>query len=394
MGRPLPLPVVPDADDPIRLSLVVPCVVSCLRIDLVKSKLQLDFNKNQPVEKLRRLKKKYRNVLARVSLGKEVQFRSPHDQATFEIANKIWGTPQSSHSSKDQIHQQHQQQMRGVDVDDDMPPNFNPASANLNLNVASNFNNFNSSGGYNNHHHHSDLLAADERKSQPEQQKAKKRIRVKMEDSWSLMDQKGSAVAALASNLSPAQNPIWQPVTGLSTPSLVEETVKNKISPLMYDRYGGSGVGGSGGLGDGIVSPVPLSFASQRRIGEGDGGDEEGGGGDSTGAAMLLAAKAVGKKKRRVGGVTLKEVNGVVGSGAVRGWRQLVTGCEQQQLTSLSSSRQSSLSSYHQTSSSSSSSDYRFKFSSARDHARPECSGLWLTSVENRFGLTEWVGID
>uniref|UniRef100_A0A7N0VKJ4 Glabrous enhancer-binding protein-like DBD domain-containing protein n=1 Tax=Kalanchoe fedtschenkoi TaxID=63787 RepID=A0A7N0VKJ4_KALFE len=228
--------------------------------DQIKSKLQLDFNKNQLVEKLRRLKKKYRNVLARVSLGKEVQFKSPHDQATFEIATKIWGTPQNPHNSKDQQHQH--QQMRGVDVDDDMPPNFNPASANLNLNDASNFNNFNSRGGYSNHHHHSDLMAADERKSQPEQQKAKKRIRVKMEDSGSLMDQKGSAVAALASNLSPAQNPIWQPVLGLSTPSLVEETVKNKISPLMYERYGGSGVGGSGVLGDGIVSPAPLSFAS------------------------------------------------------------------------------------------------------------------------------------
>ncbi|CAH2055076.1 unnamed protein product [Thlaspi arvense] len=37
----------------------------------IKSKLQLDFNKNQLVEKLRRLKKKYRNVMSKISSGKE-----------------------------------------------------------------------------------------------------------------------------------------------------------------------------------------------------------------------------------------------------------------------------------------------------------------------------------
>ncbi|EOA30558.1 hypothetical protein CARUB_v10013683mg [Capsella rubella] len=56
----------------------------------IKSKLQLDFNKNQLVEKLRRLKKKYRNVMSKISSGKEVFFKSPHDQSTFEISRKIW----------------------------------------------------------------------------------------------------------------------------------------------------------------------------------------------------------------------------------------------------------------------------------------------------------------
>lgn len=59
--------------------------------DQIKSKLQLDFNKNQLVEKLRRLKKKYRNVMNKMSSGKEYVFKSPHDQATFEISRKIWG---------------------------------------------------------------------------------------------------------------------------------------------------------------------------------------------------------------------------------------------------------------------------------------------------------------
>ncbi|KAI6692569.1 hypothetical protein NL676_020279 [Syzygium grande] len=58
--------------------------------DQIKSKLQLDFNKNQLVEKLRRLKKKYRNVIGRMSSGKDFAFKSPHDQATFEISRRIW----------------------------------------------------------------------------------------------------------------------------------------------------------------------------------------------------------------------------------------------------------------------------------------------------------------
>ncbi|XP_004494676.1 probable transcription factor At3g04930 [Cicer arietinum] len=63
---------------------------TALFYDQIKSKLQLDFNKNQLVEKIRRLKKKYRNVLNKISSGKEFSFKTAHDQATFEISRKIW----------------------------------------------------------------------------------------------------------------------------------------------------------------------------------------------------------------------------------------------------------------------------------------------------------------
>ncbi|KAK0600817.1 hypothetical protein LWI29_018677 [Acer saccharum] len=63
---------------------------TALFYDQIKSKLQLEFNKNQLVEKLRRLKKKYRNVLAKISSGKDFSFKTAHDQATFEISRKIW----------------------------------------------------------------------------------------------------------------------------------------------------------------------------------------------------------------------------------------------------------------------------------------------------------------
>ncbi|KAI3448659.1 hypothetical protein Pfo_005324 [Paulownia fortunei] len=59
--------------------------------DQIKSKFQLDFNKNQLVEKLRRLKKKYRNVINKFGPGKDYTFKSPHDQVTFQISSKIWG---------------------------------------------------------------------------------------------------------------------------------------------------------------------------------------------------------------------------------------------------------------------------------------------------------------
>ncbi|CAA6668873.1 unnamed protein product [Spirodela intermedia] len=59
--------------------------------DQIKTRLQLDFNKNQLVEKLRRLKKKYRNIMNKMNTGKEYAFKSPHDQATFELSRRIWG---------------------------------------------------------------------------------------------------------------------------------------------------------------------------------------------------------------------------------------------------------------------------------------------------------------
>ncbi|GER38421.1 DNA-binding storekeeper protein-relatedtranscriptional regulator [Striga asiatica] len=59
--------------------------------DQIRSKFQLDFNKNQLVEKLRRLKKKYRNIINKFGSGKDYTFKSPHEQATFEISAKIWG---------------------------------------------------------------------------------------------------------------------------------------------------------------------------------------------------------------------------------------------------------------------------------------------------------------
>uniref|UniRef100_A0ACD5YXB5 Uncharacterized protein n=1 Tax=Avena sativa TaxID=4498 RepID=A0ACD5YXB5_AVESA len=57
----------------------------------MRRRLQLDFSKSQLVEKLRRLKRKYRNCVSRLrGSGATFAFRSPHEQAIFEIARNIW----------------------------------------------------------------------------------------------------------------------------------------------------------------------------------------------------------------------------------------------------------------------------------------------------------------
>ncbi|KAJ8619298.1 hypothetical protein MRB53_027827 [Persea americana] len=58
--------------------------------DQMKTRFHLDFNKNQLVEKLRRLKKKYRNVVNRMASAKDFSFKTPHEQMTFELSRKIW----------------------------------------------------------------------------------------------------------------------------------------------------------------------------------------------------------------------------------------------------------------------------------------------------------------
>nr|XP_010909354.3 probable transcription factor At3g04930 [Elaeis guineensis]XP_029118106.1 probable transcription factor At3g04930 [Elaeis guineensis]XP_029118108.1 probable transcription factor At3g04930 [Elaeis guineensis] len=57
----------------------------------IKKRLQLEFTKNQLIEKLRRLKKKYRNVVSRMrSMGKDFAFRSSHEKDIYDIARNIW----------------------------------------------------------------------------------------------------------------------------------------------------------------------------------------------------------------------------------------------------------------------------------------------------------------
>ncbi|KAF0911979.1 hypothetical protein E2562_012790 [Oryza meyeriana var. granulata] len=65
----------------------------------MRRRLQLDFSKSQLVEKLRRLKRKYRNCVERLrATGQSFSFRSPHEQAIFEIARGIWRPTSDKHA--------------------------------------------------------------------------------------------------------------------------------------------------------------------------------------------------------------------------------------------------------------------------------------------------------
>lgn len=64
----------------------------------MRRRLHTGFTKNQLVEKIRRLKRKYRNCVERLRVaGAGFTFRSPHEQAIFEIARTIWRPASDKH---------------------------------------------------------------------------------------------------------------------------------------------------------------------------------------------------------------------------------------------------------------------------------------------------------
>ncbi|XP_074575374.1 putative transcription factor At3g04930 [Curcuma longa] len=70
----------------------------------IKKQLHFDFTKNQLIEKLRRLKKKYRNCVSRMQAGgRNFAFRSAHERAIYDIARKIWSaSTKRAHESDDE----------------------------------------------------------------------------------------------------------------------------------------------------------------------------------------------------------------------------------------------------------------------------------------------------
>ncbi|KAE9448094.1 hypothetical protein C3L33_19997, partial [Rhododendron williamsianum] len=182
--------------------------------DQIKSKLQLEFNKNQLVEKLRRLKKKFRNALSKMESGKEFVFKSPHDQAAFDISKKIW--------SNDAV------RGGGFDVDDSNPnPSPSPISVNL-ISFANQSNNNNN--GVNN------TGGLEKKAARP-----RKRARgggVKIEEN------------RLEFN---------------TQPELLQSATNGAAC-------GGGGLRGIGGVAMAAMSPVPLSFGGLNLSGIGGGG--------------------------------------------------------------------------------------------------------------------------
>ncbi|XP_042521253.1 probable transcription factor At5g28040 [Macadamia integrifolia] len=189
--------------------------------DQIKTQLQLDFNKNQLVEKLRRLKKKYRNVLSRFSSGKEFSFKSPHDQATFEISRKIWSVTGGT---------------VGVGVEEAVleGEEGNPNPAGINTYCNENFHNNNNS-------------VFDANKSDKKTSRSRKRSRKR----------------AAEDKLPNCHN---HPTS--SIPNVIEDTVRSCLSPLFKELLscaisGPSNGGGYGGL---ALSPLPLNFGGNNSL--------------------------------------------------------------------------------------------------------------------------------
>ncbi|KAA8536957.1 hypothetical protein F0562_029435 [Nyssa sinensis] len=207
--------------------------------DQIKSKLQLDFNKNQLVEKLRRLKKKYRNVLSKIGSGKEYVFKSPHDQATFEISRKIWSGAASRGGGGG---------AGGVEeggLEDD-EANANPNSNDHNNNIV----NVNISD-----------------KKVPRPRKRSRGAKIEEKNTFNQQSHQPVAVAATATATA----------TAASIPNLIEETVRSCLSPLFKELLHNAmnGPCGSRGFGGLTLNPLPLTFGGPMNFTSGDMVDEK-----------------------------------------------------------------------------------------------------------------------
>ncbi|KAJ7973450.1 DNA-binding storekeeper protein-related transcriptional regulator [Quillaja saponaria] len=170
----------------------------------IGTKLDVDFNKNQLVEKLRRLKRKYGLVLSKIKISKECSFKNPHEKAIFEISHNIWG-------------------------------NSEVGGPKPNKNISS--------------------------------------IRVKIEE----LDGNGEEHNMTRLQKRP-QNGVT-PNGNNSVKSLIEETLKSCLSPLLKELLEETRESSVGGMGPGVLasSSMPLSLGEQSATnsGNGDVGDEE-----------------------------------------------------------------------------------------------------------------------
>lgn len=212
--------------------------------DQIRSKFQLDFNKNQLVEKLRRLKKKYRNVMNKFGTGKEYVFKSPHDQATFEISSKIWGNtapivPNSAVAGVNgSVVAFRPAPIDEEDVDPNNPDCQSPYPNDFDMN--SKF---------------------------PRPRKRNRVGSVKMEDKQVPVHAVNSSM--MNNQQAEAVTPVSASITG-SISGVIEETVKSCLSPILKELLGnsvssnanGNANGSSYGQGSSLfLSPIPLGFA-------------------------------------------------------------------------------------------------------------------------------------
>lgn len=226
--------------------------------DQIKSKFQLDFNKNQLVEKLRRLKKKYRTMMSKMGSGKEFVFKSAHDQLTFEISRKIWGDGGSyvRNSPGGSIGFSAPLEDGGMDDEDAAPCNPNPNSDAIVIYNSHKFNLNSNPNGI-------DIKTPrSQKRSPPVSTEAKVEQRSYQPSGGSpnlpMPTANSTPVAEVAATASAS--------VAASVPSLIEETVKNCVSPIFKEllnnvaNLNGPARGFGFGFGGMEMSPIPLGF--------------------------------------------------------------------------------------------------------------------------------------
>uniref|UniRef100_A0A1D1YFB2 Glabrous enhancer-binding protein-like DBD domain-containing protein n=1 Tax=Anthurium amnicola TaxID=1678845 RepID=A0A1D1YFB2_9ARAE len=204
--------------------------------DQIRTRLQLDFNKNQLVEKLRRLKKKYRNIVNKMGSGKDYAFKSPHDHATFDLSRKIWGSNLYSRGA-------------GACPDDDEDDDPTPHPQ-----IGGN----GDCGG---------VGPAASMMTSSDRRRSRRRGRRR-----SLVAAAAAAEALLMTPEAPVEVKVAEshmPTAMASVPNVIEETVRSCLSPLFKEMLcyavggpigpGAASAGGFAGLG---LSPLSLNAGS------------------------------------------------------------------------------------------------------------------------------------
>lgn len=221
---------------------------TALFYDQIKSKLQLDFNKNQLVEKLRRLKKKYRNVISKISSGKDFAFKTPHDQATFEISSKIWSNTTINNNNTPTSNNNTTLSLHSVSVLDDEDANHSNFT-NHHLSFGSEMKMINNHSHHHHHLHH--VNSYEDKVITTPTPRPRKRARPS-----------SKAVAGGSENVvfinNSDSNVNMGNVGHNGVAGAVEETMRNCLSPMVKELMGtmmGGGSRGVGGLGMNSVMP-------------------------------------------------------------------------------------------------------------------------------------------
>ncbi|KAJ4775056.1 DNA-binding storekeeper protein-related transcriptional regulator [Rhynchospora pubera] len=234
----------------------------------IRQQLHLDFSKNQLIEKLRRLKKKYRNCATRMrSKGPSFSFRSPHEQAIFEIARHIWrpankrqaqGLPDASHVDLDLAVDHASASAPSDELEfsfsfSSLPPSSTAAHPDFHLEADGAKPHSRSSGRRSRRRTQQDAFPPPPPPPVPTVP-AGITAAIPVSISPPTHHEVATAVAAAAAAATPVPAPV---VPSSSSGAAVEETIRSCLSPLFKELISSTVGGGASSLGLLTLGPMP-----------------------------------------------------------------------------------------------------------------------------------------